>query len=189
MVNPCSYKGISIFTAVALSLPAERFAAVPTWGTSAEDRMALTQIPNVMMLKSSPNIDDIFARTKVLLVPSLWGEAFGQIVVEAMLRSIPVLASNAGGLPEAKLGLDYVLPVSMIERYEKDAKGRVQPVIPVQNVTPWVETLQRLLADRAHYEYLSRTSKEAALSFVSGLGPIPFEQYLEQISSSLLQHT
>ena len=32
-------------------------------------------------------------------------------VVDAMLRKIPVLASNLGGLIEAKLGTDYLLPV------------------------------------------------------------------------------
>ena len=95
-------------------MPAIPFAAVPTWGTKSKDRAALAQLSNVKLLDPSPNIDDIFARTKVLLVPSLWGEAFGQIVVEAMLRGIPVLASNAGGLPEAKLGIDYVLPVNSI---------------------------------------------------------------------------
>ena len=47
--------------------------------------------------------------TRILLVPSLWGEAFGLVVVEAMLRGIPVLASNVGGLVEAKLGVDYIL--------------------------------------------------------------------------------
>ena len=37
-----------------------------------------------------------------------------RIVVEAMLRGVPVIASNTGGLPEAKLGVPYVLPVTPI---------------------------------------------------------------------------
>ena len=160
-----------------------KFAAVPLWGTDEQDRAALSQLPNVTLLDPSPNLDDIFGQTKVLLAPSLWGEAFGQIVVDAMLRGIPVLASNVGGLPEAKLGVDYVLPVNVIERYELGSDGEVQPVVPEQDVTPWVETLNRLLAGRALYERLSLDSREAALSWVNSLGPHHFERYLEGLAA------
>src|SRR5277367_1016898 len=37
MVNPCAVKGISIFLALAESMPDVTFAAVPTWGTNGED--------------------------------------------------------------------------------------------------------------------------------------------------------
>ena len=182
MVNPCVYKGIRIFLSLAEKLPHVKFAAVLFWGTSAEDRAALERLPNVELLQPSPNLDDIFAQTKVLLVPSLWGEAYGYVVVDAMLRGIPVLASNVGGLPEAKLGVDYVLPVNMIERYVKDDKMQIQPVVPEQDVSPWVKALSGVLTDRALYEHLSQTSRDAALSFVAGLGPVPFEQYLEKLA-------
>ena len=183
MVNPCVYKGISIFLSLAEKLPQVKFAAIAFWGTSAEDHAALERLPNVTLLQPSPNLDDIFGQTKVLLVPSVWGEAYGQVVVDAMLRGIPVLASNVGGLPEAKLGVDYVLPVNMIERYEQNARMEIEPVVPDQDVSPWVETLSRVLTDRALYERVSRDSREAALSFVAGLGPIPFEQYLEGLAA------
>ena len=181
-VNPSALKGISIFLSLAQKLPHVKFAAIPFWGTSAEDGAALERLPNVTMVQPSRELDDIFKQTKVLLVPSVWGEAYGQIVVDAMLRGIPVLASNAGGLPEAKLGVDYVLPVNMIERYELDAKMQTQPVVPEQDIGPWVETLDRVLTDRALYERVSLDSRTAALSFVSGLGPIPFEHYLEGLA-------
>ncbi|HEX5709697.1 MAG TPA: glycosyltransferase family 4 protein [Pyrinomonadaceae bacterium] len=184
MINPCVYKGISIFLSLASRMPEVEFAAVLFWGTSPEDREALERLPNVTLLKPSPNLDDIFGQTKVLLVPSLWGEAYGQVVVDAMLRGVPVLASNVGGLPEAKLGVDYVLPVNMIERYETDTEIRVQPVVPEQDASPWVEALSRVLTDRAHYERLSLDSREAALSFVGSLGPHHFERYLEGLASA-----
>jgi glycosyltransferase involved in cell wall biosynthesis len=185
MVNPCAYKGIAIFLSLAESLAPVRFAAVPLWGTSPQDRAALERLPNVTLLQPSPNLDDIFAQTKVLLVPSLWGEAYGQIVVDAMLRGIPVLASNVGGLPEAKLGVDYVLPVKMIERYElNSSKDQVQAVVPEQDVRPWLETLDQVLRDRVLYERLSLGSREAALSFVNRIGPEPFEQHLERLAAA-----
>jgi glycosyltransferase involved in cell wall biosynthesis len=184
MVNPCAYKGISILLPLARSMPHVKFAAIPFWGTTPEDRDALMRLPNMTLLNPSPNLDDIFKQTKVLIVPSVWGEAFPQVVGDAMLRGIPVLASNAGGLPETKLGVDYVIPVHMIERYVLDSNKQVQPVVPDQDISPWVEALSNVLTDRALYERLSRDSREAMLSFIEDLGPIHLERYLEGLAAS-----
>ena len=35
-----------------------------------------------------------------LLVPSIWQEPFGMIVVEAMSQGLPVIATKVGGIPE-----------------------------------------------------------------------------------------
>ena len=184
MINPSAIKGLCIFEGLARALPEVSFAAVPTWATTEADRITLRQLPNVQILKSSENVDDIFAQTRILLAPSLWGESFGQIVVEAMLRGIPVLASQLGGLPEAKLGVDYLLPVQPIERYEQrlDEQWLPIPVVPPQDIGPWQTTLQALLTNRSHYEELSLASRQAALNFVASLGIAPFEQYLESLT-------
>ena len=139
MVNPCAIKGISIFLALARALPAVAFAAVPSWGTTAADLAQLRESPNVTILDPADDIDAILSRTRVLLVPSLWDEAFARIVAEAMLRAIPVLASDVGGLPESKLGVDYVLPVRPITHYQDrlDDKMKPIPAVPEQDIEPW----------------------------------------------------
>jgi glycosyltransferase involved in cell wall biosynthesis len=43
----------------------------------------------------------IYARTRILLAPSLWEEGWGRVISEAQISGIPVLASNRGGLPES----------------------------------------------------------------------------------------
>lgn len=183
LVNPCAVKGISIFLELAARMPETRFAAVPTWGTSQEDRAALAGYPNIAVLEPEDDIDRILVRTRALLVPSLWAEARSRIVVEAMLRGVPVLASNVGGIPEAKLGVDYLLPVRTIERYRPQLNERLVPIaeVPEQDIGPWQEALAGLLADRGRYEELSRASREAALRYADWLSVRPLEQFLESV--------
>ena len=179
LVNPCAAKGQPIFLELAKRLSEIEFAAVPTWGTTEEDLAALKQLPNVRLLEPQADVNNIFAQTRVLLAPSLGVESFGQIVVEAMARGIPVLASDLGGLSEAKLGVDYLLPVTQL-RYEARGSEYVE-VVPEQDVTPWQQALTELLSDRTRYYQLATDSYTAAIDFISSLGITPFEEYLEKL--------
>jgi surfactin synthase thioesterase subunit/glycosyltransferase involved in cell wall biosynthesis len=183
LVNPCAVKGISIFLALAAQMPEVRFAAVPTWGTNRKDRAALAALPNVRILDPVDDIDDVLKRTRVLLVPSLWNEARSRIVVEAMLRGVPVLASNLGGIPEAKLGVPYLISVRPIERFCTELDEQMVPMaeVPEQETGAWAGALAKLLRDPAHYAELSRASREAALAYASQLSVGPFETYLHEV--------
>jgi surfactin synthase thioesterase subunit/glycosyltransferase involved in cell wall biosynthesis len=185
LVNPCAVKGISIFLELADRMPGVRFAAVPTWGTNQADRVALARRANVAVLDPVDNVDDILRRTRVLLVPSLWAEARSRMVVEAMLRGIPVIAAGIGGIPEAKLGVDYLLPVRPIEKYQPRVDEQMVPVaeVPPQDVGPWHAALARLLEDRRHYEALSRASRQAALAHAAALSVGPFEALLQEVAA------
>jgi glycosyltransferase involved in cell wall biosynthesis len=180
MINPCAVKGISIFLAVAERMPEHEFGVVPGWGTTQADRRALERLPNVRILPNARNIEEVLERTRVLLMPSLWYEGFGLIVMEAMLRGIPVVASNAGGLIDGKRGTGYVVPVKMIERYLPvfDEHAMPLPVVEPHDPAPWVAALRELLGDRAAYERESQASKEAAERFVSSLDAAEMEHYL-----------
>ena len=123
MANPCAVKGISIFLALADAFPDTAFAAVPTWGTNAQDRAALAPVPTSRCSTRWTTSTLLLERTRVLLVPSLWAEARSRIVLEAMLRGVPVMAANVGGIPEAKMGVPYLLPVTPIAKYQT-APGR-----------------------------------------------------------------
>ena len=54
----------------------------------------------IHILGSRSDVDDILRVTDVLLVPSLWGEAFGLTAAEGIATAVPVIASNIGGITE-----------------------------------------------------------------------------------------
>lgn len=184
VINPSAIKGFSIFIGLARRMPHLQFAAVPTWATAPEEIEEMKSLPNVTLLKPVENINDIYKQTKVFLMPSLWGESFGQVVVEAMLRGIPVVSSFVGGIPEAKQFVDYILPVNPIKEYIKEEVlgGKVPiPVIPEQNFEPWIEVLNRLNTDQEHFEELSKVSYDKANQFHASLGINVFESYFQRI--------
>ncbi|MCU1272604.1 MAG: Thioesterase, partial [Bryobacterales bacterium] len=152
------------------------------WGTNEADRRSLEQHPNIFILPAVDDIKTILARTRVLLVPSLWAEARSRIVVEAMLHGVPVIASEIGGIPEAKLGVDYLVRVRQIEKYRERVDDQMVPIaeVPEQDIEAWHNALNRLLSEPQHYEQLSRASREAALKYADHLSVQPFERLLEE---------
>ena len=185
LVNPCAVKGIAIFLALAERMPEVSFAAVPTWGTTAGDLEAMARLKNIHVLDPVDDIGELLRRSRAVIVPSLWAEARSRIIVEAMLRGVPVLASDIGGIPEAKMGVDYLLPVNPIKTYEPRVDDQMVPVaqVPEQNIEPWFEALREITNDRKRFAALSIESRSAALEYAGGLSVEPFEAVLEEIVS------
>lgn len=184
-VNPCAVKGISIFLDIANRMPHVEFAAVPTWGTTSDDRNALRRRANVTLLGPFDDIDDLLRVTRVMLVPSVWAEARSRMIVEAMSRGVPVVASEIGGIPEAHLGIEYLIPVNAIRHYKPALDKNMVPVaeVPPQDAAPWVAALDRLLGDKAHWTDVAARSRAAALRYAASLSVEPFEAYLRDLLS------
>jgi glycosyltransferase involved in cell wall biosynthesis len=183
MVNPCAVKGISIFLALAERFPACGFGVLPGWGTTASDRARMAEHANIAMLPNCRHIAEFLSRTRILLMPSLWYEGFGLTVMEAMLHGIPVIASDAGGLVEAKMGTPFVAHAPAIERYAPvfDEHSLPQPVIGPVDLRPWEEALRALATDGALYERVSAVSREAALRFAGSLDAGRMPEFLESL--------
>jgi glycosyltransferase involved in cell wall biosynthesis len=75
---------------------------------------------------------EIYAQAKVILMPSLWEEAWGRVASEAHYSGIPVVASNRGGLTES------VGPGGVT----------LDPDEPINN---WVDVIRRFWTDDAYY--------------------------------------
>ena len=175
MINPCLIKGLPIFLELAALFPEVPFAAVPTWGGDEAVICELSQLPNMTALEPADDVGAVLRGTRVLLAPSLIPETFGYVAVDAMLRGIPVLSGHLGGQPEAKLGVDYVLPVAPARR---TATGYVAPA---QDVAPWRDSLRALLSDRDLYRRCALASRDAALRFLPQTDAIHFANYLNAL--------
>lgn len=93
----------------------------------------------------SPGPDHAFAETDVLCVPSGF-EAFPLVIVEAMTRAMPVMASASGSVPEM---LDH---------------GAAGVVVSPVSVPAWTEALRGVLDDRGQLPRLGAAGRERALA-------------------------
>ena len=176
MINPCPWKGSSILIKLARRRPDLAFAAVPTWGATPPLVAELKAAPNITVLEETPRIDEIYAKTKVLLAPSMCQEAFGLVSPEALLRGIPVVASDIAGLRESTLGAAALVPVTPLP-FDGPREGTdhtkfvwTEPDNPVE---PWSAALDAILESEASYRRCSLQGREAAGRFVKGLAGRP----------------
>ena len=124
-------------------------------------------------------MEEAWRDIKVLLVPSLWFEAWGIVVIEAHLRGIPVISSDAGALTEAMLGLDHVIHVNPI-RGEHDENGEY--IVPRQNIWPWLEAVNKLMSDQSEYERLSSEVRNTTEAWLRDIDQRELESWLTDLS-------
>lgn len=147
MVNPRDVKGIDTTLAVAALLPHRQFLLQEAWALDPEERDALLArlrtLPNVRLAPVTDRMAEVYRRTAVLLAPSRVVETFGRVALEAAANGIPVVATRAGGLPEA-VGPGGVL------------------VEPSAGPRTWAGAVEGLLADPARYARVAAAGRAHA---------------------------
>lgn len=141
LINLSAAKGVRTFVDVARHEPRRSFLAVRGAYGAQEDRL-VRGVKNVTVIGETSSIrDDVYARTRVLLVPSRY-ESWGRVAVEACCSGIPVIASPTPGLIEALA----------------DAACFARPT----STKDWL-TILRCLDDPDEYAHHSRLARERAL--------------------------
>lgn len=100
LINLTDEKGAKVFYALAERMPRRKFLGViGGYG----DQIVREDLPNVEIVPHTPGdrmAKDVYARTKLLLAPSVY-ESYGRVAVEAMCSGIPVIAHPTPGLMES----------------------------------------------------------------------------------------
>jgi glycosyltransferase involved in cell wall biosynthesis len=148
-VNPSGEKGVTLFYRIAELagevVPELKFLVVESRSTlaQAEQRsgMRFSRMENVERLGIQADMGPVFARTSVLLQPSLWHESGARAAIEAMSLGLPVVASDRGGIPEVlgDAGIVIPPPAPLVENHWL--------IPPKSSAIPWVEALRQLVTD------------------------------------------
>ena len=115
---------IAIFAAVQQEMPAKLLMVGdgPERGAAELQCKRLGIKDKVVFLGNSTEIDKILCFSDLFLLPSET-ESFGLAALEAMVNKVPVISSNAGGIPEVNIqGLSgYLSPVGDIQSMSENA--------------------------------------------------------------------
>lgn len=104
---------VEAFLSLPLNLPAKLLMAgrgQDAFVTSMKDRTAHLPAERIEWL-GQVRPEDVYARSEVVIVPSVWHEPQGRTLIEAAVYGVPAFAANTGGTPEVvqlqRTGLCY----------------------------------------------------------------------------------
>jgi glycosyltransferase involved in cell wall biosynthesis len=158
LINLNENKGGDFLIDLAKAMPDVSFAGVKGgYDSQIIDR----NVKNIKYMNNTPNIKDIYAQTRVLIVPSKY-ESWGRVAVEAMSSGIPVIANNTPGLMECV--------------------GKSGIICQRENVDCWVTSIKKLLEDKNAYSIMS----EKALVRAKELDPVTeMNDFVKWLSDSI----
>lgn len=95
------WKGADMAIRLAEALPDREFLFLEGGRSNPRLVSRARRLPNVSCEGWTGDMRQVWARTRILLMPSAWDEPFGRLPVEAGACGIPTIASARGGLAES----------------------------------------------------------------------------------------
>ena len=105
--------------------------------------------------------DDLLADCDVLVVPSLWGEPFGRVAIEAQAHGVPAVVSRIGGLTDTIVENETGL------------------FFPPGDAAALAAAVDRLVTDRALAARMGENGRVFAARFLTNRAIDRFETFLE----------
>lgn len=157
LINLTVEKGAKVFYALAERMPRRKFLGViGGYG----HQIVRDDLPNVEITPHTPGdrmAKDVYARTKVLLAPSVY-ESYGRVAVEAMCSGIPVIAHPTPGLRESlgsagtfcdrgdvgawETAIRRITSPKMYAQARKTAASRAAALDPQPELDAWCQAME-----------------------------------------------
>ncbi|WP_154989387.1 glycosyltransferase family 4 protein [Priestia megaterium] len=135
-------------------------------GDLIEEIQKITQNDKRIIIKGKISQDEVYrqmAQVDVTVVPSIWAEPFGRVIIESYQQGTPVIATNVGGIPE------LITDSKMLFEPEK--------IEELQHKLEWLQTMSE-----NKFKELVEDSYENSKKFRSNIS------YYEKVYSELLKN-
>jgi glycosyltransferase involved in cell wall biosynthesis len=182
-VNPDPAKGVFWFARIAEVLGTTRpdVPILVVEGRGGVDWLGrcgvdLTAVKSLHRMKNTPDPRAFYRVSRLVLMPSLWNESFGRVAAEAMMNSIPVIASDRGALPEVIGDGGLTLPIP--PRFTPES--RTAPT--AEEVAPWVRNVLHLWDDAVAHATAVERAAERSRCWDSGIVLGQWEQFLRGLN-------
>ncbi|BCK28815.1 glycosyltransferase family 4 protein [Vibrio cholerae] len=152
MVGSSIVKGVETFIEIARIMPEYQFLIV---GRNYKEHT----VGNVTYRPFYEDVEQLYKVSHLLLVPSIWQEAFGKVSIEAASHGIPVIVSSRGGLPETVPDNNLV-------------------ITDYQNAAAWKLTIEKVLSDKSFW---SEKCKEFSTQFDASIDAFNLLKIVEDI--------
>ena len=139
LLNLMAAKGSETFYELAKRNPSIQFLGVK--GSYGVQDLPPTNLANVEIIENQADVKKVYARTKVLLMPSHY-ESWGRVAVEAACSGIPSICAPTPGLLEAGVAAAYCIP---------------------HEIEDWNKALRRLMRGDKAWEAASEAAKARAI--------------------------
>jgi glycosyltransferase involved in cell wall biosynthesis len=130
MINTHPVKGVEVFNKIAEQMPELNFMIIKNWQDVPE---YFPTTKNITYYDFFHDIKEMYAKIKILLVPSLIPEGTPRVIIESMINKIPIIAHKVPGIYDVfKEGVNFIQPPEIISYVEKDSV--LKPVMDLESL-------------------------------------------------------